>query len=98
MEKKDQTADVDVKIPADADAKATAIAITAAATVSLDLEIIHAVAFSGSSSFPACAAMADAAMATEIMADTTADVTMDVIPAGFLLFSYFYVATTAAAN
>lgn len=57
------------------------------ATTSLDSETTPAVVFSGSSFFPAC-------VATEV-GETT--VTAAVIPAGFLLFSFFCVETMAAA-
>ncbi len=97
-EKKDQAADVVVTTIAGVDATTIVIAIMDMATVSLALETIPATVFSGSFSSPACAEMADATMDMEITEDTTADATMDVIPAGFLLFSCFYAETTVAAN
>lgn len=66
----------------------------AEATTSPDSETTPAVVFSGSSFFPACAA-------TEV-GETTGTVAVEtaaaVIPAGFLLFSFFCAETMAAAD
>lgn len=65
----------------------------AEATTSLDSETTPAVVFSGSSFFPACAAT-EVGETTVTAAVETAAV---VIPAGFLLFSFFCAETMATA-
>lgn len=77
-------------------AKQTAVADVEIITeaISLDSETTPAVVFSGSSFFPVCVATAAGETTGTVAAEITAEA---VIPAGFLLFSFFCAETTAAA-
>ena len=88
VQKKEQTVAAAVKQTAAVDAE-----ITAEAATSPDSETTPAVVFSGLSFFPVCAATA----VGEITGTAAVETAAAVIPAGFLLFSFFCAETMAAA-